>query len=157
LNEIVRQSIATAVAELERLVQTPTVALGYGRDLSCVTDVSPDLAEVDPMSIRALAEAQARRLSTRRGSLPDDDDYGLDLRAYVNRATTPTELASLQIAIRGEALKDDRFSDAAPAVTYVAGVLDVELMLTPVDATLGEFSMTLAVTSADVVLRAVSQ
>lgn len=156
MNETVRAAIATEVAALERLVQAPTVALGYGRDLSCVTDITPELAEVDPMSVLAIAEASARRLATPRGALPDDDDYGLDLRAYVNRATTPAEIASLELALRGELLKDDRLSDVAPSVTYAVGTLDVVLLMTPVDSDLGEFSLTLAATSADVVIKAVS-
>lgn len=146
----VREDIAAQVAELEHEVDAPTGALGYGTDLACVTDVTPDLEEVDPFSVRAIGEALIRRFTTPRGTLPDDPDYGLDLRSYCNRGVTATQLRELASQLRGEAGKDDRVDDAAITVTAEGSSLTVAARITPADPDLEPFDLTFAVTSADV-------
>jgi hypothetical protein len=149
VNETIRAAIAAELATLtKRVADVPAAPLGYGTDLSCVTDVTADAAEVDPMSRQAVAEAITRRLTTPRGGLIDDPDYGFDVRTFCNRGTTPTELRAIGDQCRTEALKDDRVNDATITADYddAARRLRVSVMLDCVDPRLGTFTLTLAVT-----------
>jgi hypothetical protein len=155
VSDIVRDYIKAEIAALTRQVPTPVEPFGYGVDLSCVEDLTETMAEVDPFSTRALAEAIYRRLSTPRGALPDDGVYGLDLRSYLNRGTTAAELRDLASQVRAEITKDDRVSSADVTVTVPSSSeLNVRIRITPEDPELGPFDLTLAVTSADVLLKA---
>lgn len=153
---IVHDSIAEQIAELEQLVPTPAAPFGFGVDLSCVEDCNATFDEVDPFSQRAIGEATVRRLTTARGLLDDDPDYGLDLRAYMNRGTSLQEIADLAGAVRNEVTKDDRIESATVTATYEGTTLRVKVTITPVDPNTGIFSLTLAVTSADVLLEALA-
>jgi hypothetical protein len=154
MNATVADAIAKSLAAIEREVPTPSAPFGYGTDVSCTDDLSPTLELVDPRSTRAIAEALLRRLDCPRGALPDDADYGLDLRSYCNRGHTADELRTLADRIRGECEKDDRVERAV--VTVTAGVasdtLRVQIAVTPVDVELGGFSLVLAASSAAVLL-----
>lgn len=152
---LVLDSIAAQVLELDQLVATPQPPFGYGRDLSCVDDITPTLDDVDPFSVQAVSEATIRRLSTARGTLVDDPDYGLDLRSYCNRGVPARELAQLAGGIRNEVTKDDRI-ETATVTASLAGTneLRVQITITPVDPATEPFRLTLAVTSADVLLEA---
>lgn len=151
---IVHDTIAQQVAELEQLVPTPVPPFAYGVDLSCVEDCNATFDEVDPRSQRAIGEATVRRLSTARGTMPDDPDYGLDLRAFMNRGTSLQQIADLAGAVRNEITKDDRIESATVTASFEGTELRVKLTITPVDPDTGVFRLTLAVTSADVLLEA---
>jgi len=129
-------------------------ALGYGTDLSCVLDVTPDLDEVDPMSTVAIGEAIVRRFITPRGGVVDDQSYGLDLRGYCNRGVTNEQIVRLQSQCRVEALKDDRVSDAEVSIRWVAAErrLSVRINATAVDSA-QEFSLTFFVTADGLLLQ----
>ena len=146
----VRENIAGQIAELERVVDAPTGALGYGTDLSCVNDLTPTLDEVDPNSVRAVGEALVRRFTTPRGKLPDALDYGLDIRGYCNRGLTVAQLRELASQMRAEARKDDCVDDATVTVTSAGATLNIALRVVPADPTLTTFDLTFAVTSAEV-------
>jgi hypothetical protein len=145
-------SFAEALASLQREVPVQTTPYAYGRDLSCELDATDDFAEVDPNSTRAIGEACVRRLITQRGSLPGDRDYGLDLRAYLNRGTTAQELRDLGSRIRLELKKDDRVSECDAQVSSpTAAQLSVRIMITPADPSLDQFALTFDVTDAGIV------
>lgn len=133
----------------------PTGALGYGSDLSCGSDLTDLMDEVDPFSQRALGEAIVRRLSTPRGSLPDDGDYGIDLRGYCNKGTTADDIRALASKVRTELQKDDRIDSVTVTVTPspTGTTLAITLAVRPFDPNLGGFSLTLAVTSAAVLIQ----
>lgn len=155
MSQTVRDAIAAELEGLARLVPTPTGELGYGRDLSCVEDITETLDEVDPFSVRGIGEAQIRRLTTPRGSLPDDPDYGLDVRSYANRGVPQSELRDLAGQIRSECLKDDRLDAVQVTVTMPApSSLRIAITNTPVDVSLGQFSLVLAVASGTVLVEA---
>lgn len=157
MSALVLDAIDRQIAELERVTTAPTGPLGYGRDLSCVDDITPELAEVDPRSTRGIGEAAIRRLMTPRGGLPDDPDYGLDLRALLNRGVADREAREIAGRIRLEVAKDDRIDDLAVAVTMPApSTLRIEARITPADPDLTPFSLVLAVTSAGVLLEALA-
>jgi hypothetical protein len=150
VNPAVSAAIAAEMATLtERVADVPAAPLGYGTDLSCVTDITADAAEVDPFSRQAVAEAVTRRLITPRGGVIDDPDYGFDVRAFCNRGTTPAGLRAIADQCRTEALKDDRVNDATITADYddAARRLRVTVMLDCVDPRLGTFALTLAVTA----------
>jgi len=156
---IVATSISEGLAQLARILDAPVPPFGYGSDISCERDLDPAMAEVDPLSALALAQALVRRLDCPRGALVDDPDYGMDLRAELNRGTTTRDLNAIAARIRSELTKDDRVSSVKVTVSYadlVAREMTVSIVVTPVDATIGGFSMTLAVTSAEVVISSMS-
>lgn len=151
---IVRDTLAAELAKLEPVTSTPFAPFGYGSDLSCTSDLTETMDEVDGFSTLALGQAIVRRLDCPRGALPDDPDYGIDLRAYCNRGTTADEVRALAGQIRTEVEKDDRIDSLAVTVTPAAdgSSLSVSLVVTPIAAELGGFTLTLAVTSAEVLL-----
>lgn len=156
MSRIVLDAIDAEIALLAREISTPSGELGYGTDLSCVSDLAEDLAEVDPFSTRAIGEAALRRLTTARGTLPDDPDYGLDVRSYANRGVALQELRDLAGLTQAELLKDDRLVDAAVTVTQPGqGELSVDVMLTPADARLAPFALIFAVSGGLIVVEAI--
>lgn len=159
MNSTVSAALAEAKVGLLRLVDPPVEPFGYGIDLSCVLDVTEDLAEVDPRSPLAIAEASIRRLITPRGGCPGDQDYGFDLRGQLNKGVTTLGLRMLAGQSRSEINKDDRVEDSTVQVTYdsVAGpALRVVVTILPADVDLGEFSFTFSVTDTTAVLEVIS-
>jgi hypothetical protein len=156
MNDTVAASIERQLAELGRLVPRPPAALGYGSDLSCVADLTPELAEVEPFTMRAIGEAVVRRLTTPRGSLPDDPDYGLDVRVYANRGTTLTELRELGGRCALELGKDDRIDESAVIVMHnpAAHTLGITVRIVPASPTLNPFTLTFTANSGAAVLEA---
>ena len=156
-NATVDAAVAASLAELAasgRVADVPTAPLGYGRDLSCVADITPDAAEVDPMSETAVVQAVIHRLTTARGTLIDDPDYGIDVRAFCNRASTPLELRAIADQCAGEIAKDDRVLDATVTATFTDATrtLRVSVRLECADPTLGTFDLTFAVDATGQVL-----
>lgn len=153
MNSTVAASIAASLATLTRVVDPPaSTGLGYGVDLSCIYDLAADLAEVDPASPGAIVQAVIRRYITPRGALPDDESYGFDLRAHCNRGMAQRELRALAGMMQGEALKDDRVSEASVSLTadLLTRSLAVAVQIVPVDPALQSFAFTFSVTGSDV-------
>lgn len=161
MSQVVLDAIAAEVAKLTRVVDAPTGPLGYGADLACSEDLTESMEEVGGLTTRVLAEAILRRLDTPRGTLPDvrgtdlrDWNYGIDLRSYLNRATTDDEIRGLASNIRSELTKDDRIATVVVTVTPspTGSSLAIDLLVTPVDPSVGIFALVLAVTSASVLI-----
>lgn len=150
----VRDAIAAELATLEREVDAPTAPFGYGLDLSLVEDLMPTMEVTDPNATLGVAEAIVRRLDCQRGGLPDDADYGIDLRGMCNTPATTATLRQLAGVVRAEVTKDDRIERAEVTVapSSTGDTLRFALRLTPVDPSIGTFSMTIAVTSAEILL-----
>lgn len=151
---LVTDAIAEGLAELERVQDHPVAPFGYGSDLSCSSDLTPSMQEVAGDSIAALSQAIVRRLDCPRGALPDDADYGLDLRSYVNRGTTADEIRGLAGAIRNEVTKDDRIDAVKVTLTPspTGREIEVSLAVTPIDHRVGGFTLTLSATSSALLL-----
>lgn len=150
----VKAQIARELAALTPVTDTPAGPFGYGSDISGDFDLSPTMREVPAFSTLALAQALVRRLDCPRGAMPDDKDYGIDLRSYCNRGTTAASLRSLGGQIKSELSKDDRVSSLVVRVvpSPTGSSLAIEIAVQPVDASIGGFTLTLSVTSAAVVL-----
>jgi hypothetical protein len=138
--------VAAELAKLTQVVPTPVGNVGYGTDLSCTTDLTPTMEVVNPVSTVAIAQSWLRRLTTPRGGLVDDPTYGLDVAGYLNRPMQPLDVRQYEGEIRQELLKDDRVTEAVVTVTYVNESLTVSALGTPVDPTLGPFTLTFAIT-----------
>lgn len=145
---IVHETFALELAKLQRLVPTPTGSLGFGTDLSCTTDLTETMEEVDPNSTRGIGEAALRRLTTPRGELQDDLEYGIDVRSFLNRGTSAGDIQGLQGLVRQELLKDDRVLGAVVLITYASKTLSVDCRLEAADPKLGAFKLTFAIASS---------
>lgn len=88
--------------------------LDYGTDLSCTDDLTETMIEVSGPTV--LAQSLYRRLTTRRGGLLGEPNYGYDVRAMLSRASSPRDFASFPAQIRAEAVKEDGVADAAVRV-----------------------------------------
>jgi hypothetical protein len=159
MNATVQAAIDAELALLERVVDPPSAPHGYGSDLSCTDDLTATMDEVNGFTTLALAQALVRRLDCPRGGLPDDPDYGIDIRAMLNRGLTTRELRDLAGAVRLELEKDERVDSAS--VTFRpapdGSSFAIEIAVTPIDARLGTdgeggFSLTLALTDAALLL-----
>lgn len=110
-------------------------------------DLDPSFGLVD--GYRALGEALARRIVTRRGSLIDDPQYGTDVRARLNDNLDARALAELSVAIVNEWQKDERVFLARVTCTLSAGALRI---VGTVQAATGTFRLVLAVDAVTVSL-----
>lgn len=152
MNSSFEAAFSVSLSLLTRVVDPPAGALGYGTDLSCTTDLTPTLSEVDPSSPLAIVEAVIRRFTTPRGALIDDPDYGLDVRGHLNRAATTNDLRALAGALRGEAQKDDRVAEANVQLTASLSAMSIKVFITPADQNLQDFTFTFAVTDSSVLM-----
>lgn len=154
MNPILDEAIEASIALLTQDNDFAEAPLGYGSDISGAEDLDPDMNEVDPFSTLALSQAIARRLDCPRGGLPDDQDYGIDVRSYCNRGVTAAEINSLGGQIRGELLKDDRVDTLTVVVTPSDSgrTLAIEIRVTPVDPNTGDFTLTLSANDTSVII-----
>lgn len=80
----------------------------FGRDTSATTHVHHGRMV---SGARLVAEAQLRRLITERGSLQDDQSYGLPLSRWLGATSTEGERLARAQQIRGELAKDPRVGE----------------------------------------------
>lgn len=109
---VVREALAELLAELPAPSSSVLEDEGFGSDLSCADDLTADMAELDTDDPLVVAQAVYRRLTTPRGGLIDDPDYGLDVRSFLHKGMTPAEVRAIAGQIRLEILKDERVLDA---------------------------------------------
>lgn len=154
MSDLVKAQIEKEIANLEQVVDFPVEPFGYGTDISCESDLDPLMTEIDGGTTLALAQAIVRRLDTPRGSLPDDGNYGIDVRGFLNRGTSAADVRQMAGEIRNEVLKDDRVDTLTVTVrpNSVGSEITIELAVQPVDAAIGGFALTLAASDADLLL-----
>lgn len=113
-----------------------------------VPDLDPTFA---PVSGRlALAQAIARRLTTRRGELAwigDDPGYGDDVRELLGEDAGPRAEFQAAQRIEAQCLADERVRAARATVTITRGRLVAAVQLTDAD---GPFRLTLAISAVGV-------
>lgn len=126
------------------------MAVDYGTDLSCTNDIASDGRMVTGFTV--VAEALIRRLSTPRGRLIADPNYGLDLRQYINADMSPRDIAGLRAAVSAECAKDERVN----AVRTLAVLDTVGVLTLTIEIDLGTESFTLVVAASDVTVELVS-
>lgn len=130
----------------------------FGSDLSCTDDCTPMFDELDGDDPEIVAQSLIRWLQTDPGSLPDLEvtDWGGGLLSMLRCPMTPTEIASLPGRLRSKWLADDDRTDdiAFSRPVDVGGgqyLIDVRGV-----TTMGPFALTLAATSTEVILKAMS-
>jgi hypothetical protein len=127
----------------------------FGDDIAC--DPQEGIPATFEMASErtALVQAIVRRFQTRRGTLVDDPDYGLDLTDWVGKRTDTAQLFAWQQALQGEALKDERIQSARARMTLTPqGGLRFTLAL---GTALGPFVLTLQVGDLSVELLSVEE
>ncbi len=148
--------IAARVAVLSRVLPVPTGDLGFGSDLSCTDDITADAAELAGNDPLLVAQAVYRRLITARGALPDDPDYGFDVRGLCGKPLTRQQMTEIPGRVRAELQKDDRILDETLIVTITPaggisnGDFDLDIQGETAD---GPFSLTLGVSDAEALLK----
>lgn len=152
MNAVVQAALTAALAELDVTSSTPSAPFGYGSDLWCEGDLHPRMIEVSDDAL-LLAQYCLRRLDTPSG-LPDVPEWGIDLASYLNRATTRRELAALEGLIITELTDDDRIDEVQATVTASQDqrTLWVKLRIVPLDPRAAEFTLTLSVSDAGLLL-----
>lgn len=99
-----------------------------------------------------LGQAIEMRLSTQRGTLWTDPEYGLPLSDYVNEDLTQQKLIRIQSEVRSEIEKDERVNSATVKATAVSGAkglsLRLEMQISPSNAP--SFPLTLDITDLTV-------
>lgn len=117
----------------------------FGDDVVGVLDVDADFTIASPA--RALGEAALRRLTTDRGGLFYDPEYGYNLRARVNETLDERSAFETAAGVRAELERDERVLSADVSVTRVDEGLDVRALLDTLD---GPFRLVLHATEVTV-------
>ena len=129
----------------------------FGSDLSCTDDITADARELAANDPQLVAERFYRWLLTEPGTLPDLDnkDWGGGLRGMLRKAMTPSGLVSIPSRLRSKWLADD---DETTESMTISPLVDVGGHVYQFDVSaitaVGPFSLTLAATSADIVIKA---
>lgn len=121
----------------------------YGVDISCVDDLDPMFGLVEGNT--TLAQAILRRLSTPRGGLLDDADYGFDVRSLLCDESTPARLAAAKMAIESEVEKDERVLSCEATLDFNIALETLTIRLT-VTTRSGPFRLVLSVDQVNVEL-----
>lgn len=116
-------------------------------EISCLGDLDPLFTLVSERT--ALIHAIANRYISTRGSLPEDEDYGYNLRDWLGEVIGVNELAVIRQNVEDEALKDERVDAASATVQFFAGASRCEVRLTIVGSA-GEFQLVLGITDVSV-------
>ncbi len=122
-------------------------APNFGFDLWAQDDIDPTGRTVSGRLI--VAQAIYRRLTTRRGGLLSDPNYGYDLEDLLNADVSPADIAAAQAAISAECLKDERVTGCTVTLSFMLDVLTVGIALDVGD---GPFPLVLAVSQVGVQL-----
>lgn len=77
-----------------------------GTAVSCTDDLDPLARVIEGEDV--LIESFYRRLTTPRGSLITDPDYGTDVRSMLQQGITAADLGAIEGRIRSELEKDER-------------------------------------------------
>lgn len=120
-----------------------------GADLSCVTDLDPAMVEVSGRT--CLVQNAARRLSTPRGSLIDDPNYGFDLTGELNDDVDQGDIGRIQSQASAELLKDERVVSCTSVISFDATSGTLITTFAMQDGA-GPFTLVLAVTSVTVTI-----
>lgn len=106
------------------------MTVDFGSDLSCTDDLDDVAREISGQDV--LAQAIYRRLTTPRGQLLDDPDYGIDVRSFLSRGIDAGKLREIEGTIRQEVLKDERVANvtAQASIDYRSYSMTVSLIVT---------------------------
>lgn len=124
----------------------PVLTPDYGSTLSCTFDLDAMGATVSGLT--ALSQALIRRITTPRGRLLTDPNYGYDIAGELEDDVTTQQVGAIASNVDQEFLKDQRVFASSTTVTLRAdGSLDVA---SAVQSALGPFSLVLNVSAVSV-------
>jgi phage baseplate assembly protein W len=132
-------------------VFTPTDPLGS--DVSCFPDLEGTGSLISGKLV--LAQALARRLTTARGSLFYDKNYGTDLRMYLNEGLTNEAIWRVKASVESECLKDERVARASADVSFSLETETLHVLI-EIDTNGGPFALTLSITALTIDLLTVT-
>lgn len=121
----------------------------FGQDISCLFGLDPLLGLVGGLD--CLGQALVHRLSTPRGGLFYDPNYGTDLRAYIEENISPKTLALVRADVQAECIKDERVLTCTASTSF-DGATETLTVQVDVQTAAGPFRLVLAVTSLTVEL-----
>ena len=156
MTDPVRTFIAAELAKLQRLATTP-LTTAYGIDLVCVSDLDPRGAETRDDTIESLAQDLFHRVTTARGGIVDDPDFGEDVLSYASKALEARDYASIAGRLASECRKDDRVAAVLVEVDQPGGPgsLRVVISVTPEDSNLVAFKLVIPVVDGEALLEAI--
>jgi hypothetical protein len=118
----------------------------FGTTLSCIFDLDSMGATVSGLT--ALSQALVRRITTPRGRLLTDPNYGYDVTGELNDDVTTAQAGSIGSNMDQEFMKDQRvLSSSTIATLNPDGTLDTT---TSIATALGPFSLVLSISQVTV-------
>lgn len=155
MNDTVQSVIDTEIALLQRLTRQPVPPLGYGVDLVCVDDLTPQMRETNPNSVESISQDLYHRMTTFRGGVGDDDDYGIDIVGMLHVGATAKVLRGVAGQIANELRKEDRVTDIAVTVApdSTGEAWTIKVAVTPLDPLLQPFTLIVAVSDGAALLK----
>jgi hypothetical protein len=142
---------------LARRVATPSGNLGFGRDLVCWDDLTPEFMLEDPHSTLAVVRANYRRINTPLGFLAligEPADYGHDVKSMLQKGTTPQILRYHEQMIEQQILDDDRNGTCRCVISELSGGgIDVKIDGSTI---YGNYSLTVALVDGDLLIRSMT-
>lgn len=128
-----------------------TADQGFGSDLSCTDDIDAAGTELSGDDPRCVSQACYRRLTTQRGTVVDDLDYGFDLTELLELGMTRVALSRVPGMVRAELMKDDRVESVLCTVSNVTSEsFDLNISGT---CAKGPFTLTVALSDAGALLK----
>lgn len=121
--------------------------MSYGYDTSCTDDLYPGRTSTGTVFV---IEAIYRRLTTRRGSVVDAPNDGIDVRDFLQTDGTPRELAAIEGQIRAELSKDDRIEPGSLIVSAKLTGENLAIRVGGLTSDADSFSLVLAVSGVTV-------
>jgi phage baseplate assembly protein W len=124
-------------------------ATDYGTTLSCFPDIDPTGRLITGLQV--LSEALARRITTPRGRLLDDPNYGYDITSEVDDDVSPADVAEIAANMDAEFEKDERVVASVTTAVFnpVTGILKTSTQIT---TGAGPFQLDLAVGAVTVAI-----
>jgi hypothetical protein len=118
-----------------------------GTDVALTTDLAPVWGMVNGKT--NLAMALYRRLTTPRGGLFYDPDYGYDLRDLLNANLAAADISRARGEIAAECLKDERVQAATVVLTFEPRAKSLTIAI-EIESTIGPFDLVLRATQVTV-------
>lgn len=145
MSYLTEQIARVAAANYVHLVPAVEGELGYGRDLSCVTDLTPNCDEVDPNSFQGIGEHAFRMLTADRDSIPDAPGRGYNVAKLLNAGMTTRDRRAQEGFIRAEVSQDDRIAELEVDCSIRGREVEVKIHITPENPAVKAFDLILVV------------
>lgn len=116
------------------------MAIDYGTDISCTTDIDPSFRLVSGTEL--MREVIVRRLTCRKGSLLSDPLYGIDIRDFLNSRIDSKALTRIQSIVTGELQNDERILSVTSEASFNATTKTLTLQMQGAGSS-GPFNLTI--------------